>query len=279
MEELEADSFGDLKTRIEELVGSGLFRKWEWRFLTEDKALWRVVIKHLYGEDGGLGSASNCFTSRGVCFDILKTVKHIESIDCSFKNSFKLKVSNGSYILFYKDPWCGVGSPLKMISPRLYALESNKDSTISDRWCWLSNSWCGNWSWRSSLHRRNLDDLASLIGMIGNLALSHDDSLNRLPISPNLLSHGVKSSLLFVLSVRMKRKALRVVLFIARCAPGLEKSLELVESFCPGVLHLIFIADVAFGESFWEEGDDFGVDVLRFHTFLTEILDFLEKFG
>ncbi|GJU82148.1 hypothetical protein Tco_1284513 [Tanacetum coccineum] len=219
MEELEADSFGDLKTRIEELVGSGLFGKW--KFLTEDKALWIVVIKHIYGEDVGLGSATNCFTFRGVWVDILKTMKHIESIDCSFKNSFKLKVSNGSYILFCKDPWCGVGSPLKMISPRLYALESNKDCTISDRWCWLNNSWCGNWSLRSSLHRRNLDDLASLIGMIGNLALSHD--------------------------VRMKRKALSIVLFIARCAPGLEKSLELVESFCSGVLHLIFVADVASG--------------------------------
>ncbi|GJW90267.1 hypothetical protein Tco_0167820 [Tanacetum coccineum] len=32
------------------------------------------------------------------------------------------------------------------------------------------------------------------------------------------------------------------------------------------------------GESFWEGGDDFRVDVLRFHTFLTDILGFLEKF-
>ncbi|GJR33806.1 hypothetical protein Tco_1209490 [Tanacetum coccineum] len=31
------------------------------------------------------------------------------------------------------------------------------------------------------------------------------------------------------------------------------------------------------GESFWEEGDDFGVDVLCFHTCLTDILGFLEK--
>ncbi|GJX19886.1 hypothetical protein Tco_0222563, partial [Tanacetum coccineum] len=31
------------------------------------------------------------------------------------------------------------------------------------------------------------------------------------------------------------------------------------------------------GESFWEEGDDFGVDVLRFHTCLTDILGFLKK--
>ncbi|GJU84429.1 hypothetical protein Tco_1291975 [Tanacetum coccineum] len=33
------------------------------------------------------------------------------------------------------------------------------------------------------------------------------------------------------------------------------------------------------GDSFWEEGGDFGVDVLRFHTCLTDILGFLEKFG
>ncbi|GJS18485.1 hypothetical protein Tco_0412957, partial [Tanacetum coccineum] len=31
------------------------------------------------------------------------------------------------------------------------------------------------------------------------------------------------------------------------------------------------------GESFWEECNDFGVDVLRFHTCLTDILGFLEK--
>ncbi|GKA21331.1 hypothetical protein Tco_0701320 [Tanacetum coccineum] len=31
------------------------------------------------------------------------------------------------------------------------------------------------------------------------------------------------------------------------------------------------------GESFWEKGDDFGVDVFRFHTCLTDILGFLEK--
>ncbi|GJS15026.1 hypothetical protein Tco_0409498 [Tanacetum coccineum] len=31
------------------------------------------------------------------------------------------------------------------------------------------------------------------------------------------------------------------------------------------------------GELFWEGGDDFGVDVLRFHTCLTDILGFLEK--
>ncbi|GKE49963.1 hypothetical protein Tco_1481221 [Tanacetum coccineum] len=30
-------------------------------------------------------------------------------------------------------------------------------------------------------------------------------------------------------------------------------------------------------ESFWEGGDDFGVEVLRFNTCLTDILGFLDK--
>ncbi|GKD20307.1 hypothetical protein Tco_1222010, partial [Tanacetum coccineum] len=33
------------------------------------------------------------------------------------------------------------------------------------------------------------------------------------------------------------------------------------------------------GDSLWKEDDGFGVDVLRFHTCLTEILGFLEKLG
>nr|GEY55559.1 hypothetical protein [Tanacetum cinerariifolium] len=32
------------------------------------------------------------------------------------------------------------------------------------------------------------------------------------------------------------------------------------------------------GDSFWEGGDDFRVDVLRFLTCLTDIFNFLEKF-
>nr|GEX07941.1 hypothetical protein [Tanacetum cinerariifolium] len=31
------------------------------------------------------------------------------------------------------------------------------------------------------------------------------------------------------------------------------------------------------GESFWEEGDDFRVDIFCFHTCLTDIVGFLEK--
>ncbi|GKB03926.1 vacuolar-sorting receptor 6-like protein [Tanacetum coccineum] len=72
-----------------------------------------------------------------------------------------------------------------------------------------------------------------------------------------------------------------------------KKVLDAVENICPQGIPDAFV-DIRLqeifelllqlwtlggsgGESFWEEGDDFGVDVLRFHTCLTNILSFLEK--
>ncbi|GKA27169.1 hypothetical protein Tco_0713337 [Tanacetum coccineum] len=53
----------------------------------------------------------------------------------------------------------------------------------------------------------------------------------------------------------------------------LMKDVEAGQARIPGMLTL----GGRGGESFWEGGDDFGVEVLRFHTCLTDILGFLEK--
>ncbi|PWA97711.1 hypothetical protein CTI12_AA026750 [Artemisia annua] len=37
----------------------GLIGKWLWRFRCEESALWRKVIKQIYGSDGGIGDARN----------------------------------------------------------------------------------------------------------------------------------------------------------------------------------------------------------------------------
>ncbi|GJY33676.1 putative RNA-directed DNA polymerase, eukaryota, reverse transcriptase zinc-binding domain protein [Tanacetum coccineum] len=75
-----------------------LLGKWKWRFLTEKDALWRLVIKHFYRDDGGFGSSPGSNGNTGTWCDILKAVKGIEGIDSTFKNSFCLKVSNGLLI-------------------------------------------------------------------------------------------------------------------------------------------------------------------------------------
>ncbi|GJT84084.1 putative RNA-directed DNA polymerase, partial [Tanacetum coccineum] len=76
----------------------GLLGKWKWRFLTEKEVLWRMVIKEFYGEDGGLFSLAASHDSSGVWVDIIKAVARTENIVPSFRNSFVLKISNGSSI-------------------------------------------------------------------------------------------------------------------------------------------------------------------------------------
>ncbi|GKD76546.1 hypothetical protein Tco_1339167 [Tanacetum coccineum] len=104
--------------------------------------------------------------------NILKGVESIKACVPILKNSFKLKVCNGLNVSFWKDPWCGTGSRLKDVFPRLFALESHQDCKVNERWCLVDGVWGGNWEWRLPPRGRALNDLNSLLNVIGNLALS-----------------------------------------------------------------------------------------------------------
>ncbi|GKD21782.1 RNA-directed DNA polymerase, eukaryota, reverse transcriptase zinc-binding domain protein [Tanacetum coccineum] len=58
----------------------GLLGKWKWRFLTRHDALWRLVIREFYGEDGGFCATSNSSIFGRVWGDIIKASASIESI-------------------------------------------------------------------------------------------------------------------------------------------------------------------------------------------------------
>ncbi|GKC97012.1 putative reverse transcriptase domain-containing protein [Tanacetum coccineum] len=90
-------------------------------------AIWRIVIKSFYGDDGGFGSRAYPAGNRRVWYGITKAVSSIEELIQAFKNSFQLKVFNGSNTLFWKDLCCGNGVRLKDSFPRLFALENNQD--------------------------------------------------------------------------------------------------------------------------------------------------------
>nr|GEX48002.1 reverse transcriptase domain, reverse transcriptase zinc-binding domain protein [Tanacetum cinerariifolium] len=85
----------------------------------------------------------------GTWHGIINAVVNIEKLDGSLNSSFKLKISNGSDTLFWKDKWCEDGSRLMDRFPRLFALDSLADYTIRDQWGVVNGSWCGLWSWRS----------------------------------------------------------------------------------------------------------------------------------
>ncbi|GJY20490.1 RNA-directed DNA polymerase, eukaryota, reverse transcriptase zinc-binding domain protein [Tanacetum coccineum] len=150
-----------IKTPHPHLVGVGCLRsknlsllgKWKWRFLTEEHALWRTVIKEFYGDDGGVDSNNIVHRSCGVWTNIVKAVKCIEAVDLNFKNSFIRKVANGATTSFWHDQWSGCQRCMGWImglaySPRgraideLNALQITLNSVLlpfngRDKWFWI----------------------------------------------------------------------------------------------------------------------------------------------
>ncbi|GKD35625.1 hypothetical protein Tco_1251134 [Tanacetum coccineum] len=49
-----------------------------------------------------------------------------------------------------------------------------QDYKVCDRWGLVNGIWGGPWEWRFQLRDRALNDLSSLIDLIGNLSLSRD---------------------------------------------------------------------------------------------------------
>ncbi|GJY65533.1 putative RNA-directed DNA polymerase [Tanacetum coccineum] len=135
-------SFGDLRNlNVSSRQNLRLLSKWKWRYLIENNALWRNAISSFYGDDGGFGSPSSTFGNMGVWCNILRAIKGIEAFVPTFKNSFKLIVGNGLNVSFWKDPWCGDGSRLMDVFPRLFALESRQDCKVNERWCYVDGVW------------------------------------------------------------------------------------------------------------------------------------------
>ncbi|GJY72569.1 RNA-directed DNA polymerase, eukaryota, reverse transcriptase zinc-binding domain protein [Tanacetum coccineum] len=128
--------------------------KWKWSFLIEGDALWRKVIKSFYGEDGGFN-------------DSLRDGKKVVT-------SFNKKIVTGCNTLFWKDVWCKDGVRLMDRFPRLFALESNKDCFIFERWAHTNGVWRGVWMWRIPPCGRSLDDVSSLCSLISDLSLSSE---------------------------------------------------------------------------------------------------------
>ncbi|GJY05953.1 hypothetical protein Tco_0371893 [Tanacetum coccineum] len=78
---------------------------------------------------------------------ILSCGAAIDDLNIHFQSSFIRTVANGNNILFRKDIWLCSGIRLKDKFSRLYALETIKDASLSERWCCFNGVWAGLWSW------------------------------------------------------------------------------------------------------------------------------------
>ncbi|GKA49601.1 RNA-directed DNA polymerase, eukaryota, reverse transcriptase zinc-binding domain protein [Tanacetum coccineum] len=153
-----------------------LFGKWKWRFLTDKEALWRMVIKELYGEDGGLSSLAASRDSSGVWVDNLILLRRLLEPRTLFplSETLLLRLCNG--VWDWRIPIRG--RAVDDLSRLIDLIGNNSFSSTSDgpdKWVWSGD---GSGILKVKIPRKV------------NVCVWRA-SLNRLPTRLNLAARGV----------------------------------------------------------------------------------------
>ncbi|GJZ15979.1 RNA-directed DNA polymerase, eukaryota, reverse transcriptase zinc-binding domain protein [Tanacetum coccineum] len=112
-----------------------LLFKWILRFFSQSSSLWARFIKAIYGERGAIDSFES-IARRSPWLNIVRETKSLKNKGIDLLAFVCKKVGNGEDTFFWNDIWLD-DMALKHRYPRLYALESSKHVSISDK---LSNT-------------------------------------------------------------------------------------------------------------------------------------------
>ncbi|GJZ04827.1 RNA-directed DNA polymerase, eukaryota, reverse transcriptase zinc-binding domain protein [Tanacetum coccineum] len=120
--------------------------KWIWRFFSQGSSLWARFIKAIYGKRGAIDSFES-IARRSHWLNIVRETKALKNKGIDLL-AFVVKSGKRGRYIFLNDIWLD-DMALKHRYPRLYALESSKQVSISDklsntslissyrhRWCW-----------------------------------------------------------------------------------------------------------------------------------------------
>jgi hypothetical protein len=144
----QSKKLGGLGVRDIRAVNISLLAKWRWRLLTDDKALWKEVLRGKYGDSVigrvQLGVESEPWYSSRWWKDICSI--GIYGGHNWFSQEVIRKMGNGAQTSFWRDCWTGP-APLCEIFPRLYSISTQKEETVASLW---STTEVGNWglAWR-----------------------------------------------------------------------------------------------------------------------------------
>ncbi|KAH0634712.1 hypothetical protein KY290_035831 [Solanum tuberosum] len=152
---------GGLGIRNLRLQNESLLLQWLWRYINEDKALWKEVIVSKYGE------ASPWCTQMvpdtyGV--GVWRTIRNLWQL---MEDTICLKVGNGAKTKFWRDRWFDQ-TPLKEAFPDLFLICVNPEVTIQE--CWSTQGW--DISFRRCLNDWEIERVALLLGKIGQVSIS-----------------------------------------------------------------------------------------------------------
>nr|GEW30009.1 RNA-directed DNA polymerase, eukaryota, reverse transcriptase zinc-binding domain protein [Tanacetum cinerariifolium] len=141
---LSSKKYGGLGVSSFFALNRALLFKWIWRFISHDNSLWFRFILAMHGTCIQNQSPFHFSTWNA----IVREVNVLKNKGVDLISYCKIRVGFGMNTKFWSDIWVG-DSPLFSLFPRLYALETVKDSTdlvgskvlshVDDRWVWDLN--------------------------------------------------------------------------------------------------------------------------------------------
>nr|GEY81758.1 RNA-directed DNA polymerase, eukaryota, reverse transcriptase zinc-binding domain protein [Tanacetum cinerariifolium] len=149
-------------------LNRALLLKWVWRFLSQDGSLWYHVIQALYGASFELHPVNQS----SIWGSILREMQVLISKGLNFVSHCKKRVGDGHNTRFWYDSWV-FDQPLRVRFPRLFTLETDKESTVASKLGSSSVDASFRRSVRDGVERQQWDDLNSVSGSV-TLSASKD---------------------------------------------------------------------------------------------------------
>ncbi|GJU62965.1 RNA-directed DNA polymerase, eukaryota [Tanacetum coccineum] len=107
-------------------LNRALLFKWVWRFISRDNSLWCRLILSMHGSK--LPSSSPFRYSTWL--SIIREIHSLKDRGVDLVSHCRIHVGNGLRTNFWKEVWIG-DNPLCVLFPRIFALETNKDSSVA----------------------------------------------------------------------------------------------------------------------------------------------------
>nr|GEU93709.1 RNA-directed DNA polymerase, eukaryota [Tanacetum cinerariifolium] len=118
-------------------LNRALLFKWVWRFISQDNSLWCRLILSMHGSK--LPTSSHFWYSTWL--SIIREIHSLKDRGVDLVSHCRIHVGNGMRTNFWKEVWID-DNPLCVMFPRIFALETNKDSSVAVKLSSVTSSLC-----------------------------------------------------------------------------------------------------------------------------------------